>query len=171
MILIIYLAIGVYSFFWIKRDAEFRAGSWAVAAIPAIFAWPVMNLIWLLIRGKEKLTSIAAKQSHRDYQIYMRSKKNKDLFAFFPETGPAQKSKYVESTGVTSNAAQANNPERGIFQDHNLENLIAEGKWDEAMAVAQEMRKVAIQTEDEGMVRCYDVYIQRIEDGHRMELD
>jgi len=91
VIFVLYAVIGVYCLFWIRNDAEFRAGSWAMVAIPAIVLWPIMLPIWLLMRGPEHLTNMAAKQSPRDFQIYMRTKKDKDLFVNFPKQVSAKK--------------------------------------------------------------------------------
>ena len=170
IIVAVYLFVGILSFFWIKRDADFRTGPWVPIAILAIFTWPVMNLAWMLIRGDEHLTSIAAKQSHRDYQIYMRTKKDKDLFAYLPEAAPTN-TKDNESS-APGNEVQTNEATKDAsFQDHNIETLISSGNWDEAMAAAKQMRKVAIQLQEENRIHRYDEYIRRIEDGKRMELD
>ena len=170
IIIAVYLVIGICSFFWIKRDSDFRAGPWFPIAISSVFLWPVMILVWMLARGEEHLSTMAAKQSHRDYQIYMRNKKDKDLFAYFKESNPADENN--KQPGTTSNETPPDDAASGIgFYDHNIETLIANGDWDEAMSVAKQMRKVAIQTQEEDRIYCYDEYIRRIEDGKRMELD
>lgn len=167
IIALVYLAIGIYSFFWIKNDAEFRVGPWVPVAILSIFFWPVMVLVWVIIRGPEHLSSIAAKQSHRDYQIYMRTKKDKDLFVNLPKADSNKR----DVSRETMRPATENKNDTGVYKDFNLEKLIEEGKWIEAAAVAKQMHKVCIQAQDEDQACKYEEYIRRIEDAKRMEAD
>jgi len=170
-ILGVYIIIGVYCLFWIRNDAEFRAGPWVIVAIPAIILWPVMLPIWLLIRGPEHLTSIAAKQSPRDFKIYMRSKKDKDLFAYFPKQVSAKKSSSSATQTQDSTISEQTSSGGAGFKDHNIENLVAAGKWEEALRAAKEMRKVAIQTQEDDRVQYYDGCIRQIENGHQIDED
>jgi hypothetical protein len=171
IIIVAYFLIGIWSFAWIRRDAEFRTGPWLIMAILSIGLWPVMVPAWMLIRGREHLTDLAAKQSHRDYQIYMRGKKDKDLFTHFKPN----KAKGRKATGSTAQASQdagALEGEMGAaFQDYNIEDLIQKGKWDEAMAAAAQMRKVAGQMGENDRAARYDEYIQRIEEARRMDME
>ena len=167
----LYIAVGVYCLFWIKNDAEFRAGPWAAVAIPAIILWPLMLLIWLLIRGPEHLTTMAAKQSPRDFQIYMRTKKDKDLFVNFPKQVSAKKSANAASQTRDASLSQHGSTGSEGFRDHNIDNLIAAGKWEEALRAAKEMRKVAIQTQEDDRVQYYEGYIARIQHDHQVNPD
>ena len=166
----IYLAIGFYSFFWIKRDAEFRTGTWVPVAILSIILWPAMNLMWMLIRGKEHLSDLAAKQSHRDYQIYMRGKKDKDLFAHSAKASIQVTGNRQPADATTTTDLNTTNNDPG-FKDFNIEGLMGNGQWDEALAVAKEMHKVCIQSQDESRAFLYEEYMRRIEEGQRSELD
>lgn len=170
VIIVAYFAAGLWSFFWIRRDAEFRTGPWVVMGIISIFLWPLSFLIWLLVRGDEHLTSIAAKQSHRDYQIYMRTKKDKDLFVNLPKASDTPKDTHEEG-GAVSNDIEPAKPDSSPFHDYNIEKLMEEGKWDEALATAKSMRKVAINSQEDDRVTTYDNYIQRIEESHGAELE
>jgi hypothetical protein len=171
VIFVLYAVIGVYCLFWIRNDAEFRAGSWAMVAIPAIVLWPIMLPIWLLMRGPEHLTNMAAKQSPRDFQIYMRTKKDKDLFVNFPKQVSAKKPSNNASRTQDSPPSKQSSSGGAWFKDHNIENLLAEGKWEEALKAAKGMRKVAIQTEEDARVQYYDGCIRRIEEGYQTKMD
>jgi len=168
--IVAYFAAGLWSFFWIRHDAEFRAGPWVLMGILSIFLWPLTVLIWMLLRGDEHLTSIAAKQSHRDYQIYMRTKKDKDLFVNLPKASDTPKDTMEEGEAVSSDIEPVK-PGSSPFRDYNIEKLMEEGKWDEALATAKSMRKVAINLQEEDRITTYDNYIQQIEESHRTELE
>ena len=170
VIIAAYFAAGLWSFFWIRHDAEFRTGPWVLMGILSVFLWPLTVLIWMLLRGDEHITSMAAKQSHRDYQAYMRTKKDKDLFVNLPkasdEPGDAR-----EDGEAPSNDIEPAKPDTSPFHDYNIEKLMEEGKWDEALATAKSMRKVALSLQEEDRVTTYDNYIQRIEETHGAELE
>lgn len=171
IILAAYIAAGVYCFFWIKLDAEFRTGPWLIMGILSLFLWPIMFLIWLLVRGEEHMTSIAAKQSHRDFQIYMRTKKDKDLFTSLPKASSTKTGDEKDVAYAQSNDIEAVKKDNTPYHDYNLEKLIENGHFDEALAAARSMKKVAINMQEEERVARYDEYIHRIEQAKRAELD
>jgi hypothetical protein len=166
-----YALIGIYCFFWIKRDAEFRTGPWVIMSLMSLFLWPIMVFIWMLVRGEEHMTDIAAKQSHRDYLIYMRTKKDKDLFTSLPKPATSRTGHETRVSQEQSNDIEAVKQGEGPFHDYNIESLIENGQLDEALASAISMKKVAIDMEEDDRVARYDEYIQRIEHAKRSELD
>jgi hypothetical protein len=167
VIIAIYLAIGLYSFNWIRIDAEFRTGPWLLLGLLAVILWPIMLPIWMAIRGKEHLTDMAARQSPRDFQIYRKTTKRKDLFADLPQ--PEKISKQAKSNAA--NAPSNKKETAGSFTDHNIERLMANHEWVEAEAAAREMLKFSAQNQDNARTQKYEEYIRRIEDARRMEME
>ena len=117
------------------------------------------------------MSSIAAKQSHRDYQIYMRTKKDKDLFTSLPKASSTKTGDEKDVPRAQSNDIEAFKQNSSPYHDYNLEKLIENGQYDEALATARSMKKVAINMQEEERVARYDEYIRRIEQAQRAELD
>ncbi len=170
IIIAAYLGAGIYCFFWIKRDAEFRAGPWVLLGLLSIPFWPVAFLVWMLIRGDEHLTSIAAKQTHRDYQQYMRTKKDKDLFTSFDKMSEIAREK-AEKEGTSEPQGEEMPKEGGTSQDFNIESLINNGRLDEALSTAQHMKKIARGMADEVRLQLYDSYIDKITELKSMQAE
>ena len=117
------------------------------------------------------MSSIAAKQSHRDYQIYMRTKKDKDLFTSLPKAASTKTGDEKDVAHAQSNDIEAVKQDGTPYHDYNIEKLIENGQYDEALATARSMKKVAINMQEEERMARYDEYIRHIEQVKRAELD
>ena len=162
-----YTLVGIFSFFWIKSDADFRAGPWVLIGLLTLFLWPIMNLIWILVRGEEHITEMAAKQTHRDFRKYMREKEDKDLFVNFDSQAEAAQKLQSEQM-VNPDDLDSKRKPGEAYTDLNIERLMEEGQFDEALAAAEEMKKVAEASGETDRLGVYETYIHRIEDAKRM---
>jgi len=152
--IIIYLGIGVALMMWIKHDAEFREmGTSDMLAYGSIIFWPILALLYSIMRPPEALEDKAAEGTHDDFKNFMRDRKASDT-DFMKHVDQFKKTSPDDPLHIDSTDEE--------YRDQHLEELINTASYQEALRTANDMLRFAREQQEYGRVVAYERYIFEI---------
>jgi hypothetical protein len=115
--------------------------------------------MWYFMRPEPTYQDLAAKKSHQDFKNFMKTRKAKDqdiLGRLDQRTRPDKPLEIQDAFDA--------------YRDHHLEELIAQGAWQDAIRTANDMLRFAREQQEEARVAAYERYIKDIKAKRLEEL-